>query len=54
MNKLAGFVGLAITVLSLIVGAAMSWQKLNDRVDQLEKRDHYEHGSYALPGESTR
>lgn len=49
MNKYAGYLGVALTVLTLLLGAAMQWQKLNDRVDALEKRDHYEHGSYSLP-----
>lgn len=51
MNKYAGYVGVAVTVLVMLLGAAMQWQRLNDRVDQLEKRDHYEHGSYSLPQE---
>lgn len=49
MNKYAGYVGLVISILGIIVTVAMSWQKLNDRVDVLERREKFEHGSYALP-----
>ena len=49
MNKYLGVIGLAVTVLTVIVGAAMAWQKLTDRVDNLERRERFEHGSYALP-----
>lgn len=48
-KNLVAIAGLALTVLTLLVGAAMQWQHLTDRVDQLEKRERYEHGSYALP-----
>lgn len=49
MNKVAGYIGLALTVLGLLVSGAMQWQRLQDRVQLLEDRDRYEHGSYALP-----
>lgn len=51
MNKIAGYLGLAITVLGVLLGAAMSWQRLLDRVDNLERKERYEHGTYALPSQ---
>ncbi len=49
MKNLAAYIGLAVTLVTLLVGAAIGYQNLKDRVDALEKREHYEHGSYALP-----
>lgn len=49
MNKYLGYAGLALTLLTLLTGAAMAWQHLTDRVGDLERRDRYSNGSYRLP-----
>lgn len=49
MKNPVALTGLMITALSIIVGAAMAYQHLIDRVDALEKRERFEHGSYTLP-----
>lgn len=40
-----------LAIASVLVGLAMGWQRLVDRVEQLERRERFEHGSYQLPKE---